>query len=68
MKKYGGAWFSVNINGKTVYMNPYGYGDTNVPITVDNVFLIGYTDPDKTTGWNVNYVYNPENKKWYHFN
>lgn len=65
-EKYGGAWFSVNINGKTVYMNPYGYGDTNVPITVDNVFLIGYTDPDKTTGWNVNYVYNPENKKWYH--
>lgn len=65
-EKYGGAWFSVNINGKTVYMNPYGYGDKNVPITVDNVFLIGYTDPDKTTGWNVNYVYNPENKKWYH--
>ncbi|WP_337774777.1 prepilin-type N-terminal cleavage/methylation domain-containing protein, partial [Phascolarctobacterium faecium] len=65
-EKYGGAWFSVNINGKTVYMNPYGYGDTNVPITVDNVFLIGYTDPDKTTGWNVNYVYNPENNKWYH--
>ena len=65
-EKYGGAWFSVNINGKTVYMNPNGYGDTNVPITVDNVFLIGYTDPDKTTGWNVNYVYNPENKKWYH--
>lgn len=65
-EKYGGIWPKVDINGKTVYMNPYGYDNRKDPITIDNIFLIGYTDPDKTTGWNVNYVYNPENKKWYH--
>lgn len=65
-EKYTGTWPSVDINGETVYMNPYGYDNNNDPITIDNIFLIGYTNPQQATGWNVNYVYNPENKQWYY--
>ncbi|WP_418807010.1 prepilin-type N-terminal cleavage/methylation domain-containing protein [Phascolarctobacterium faecium] len=64
-EKYGGIWPKVDINGKTVYMNPYGYDNRKDPITIDNIFLIGYTELDKT-GWYVNYVYNQEDKHWYY--
>lgn len=43
-EKYGGIWPKVDINGKTVYMNPYGYDNRKDPITIDNIFLIGYTN------------------------
>lgn len=64
-EKYGGIWPSINIEGETVYLNPYGYDNNEDPITVDNIFVIGHTDPNKVDNWNVSYVYDNKEKVWY---
>lgn len=64
-EKYGGIWPSINIEGETVYLNPYGYDNNKDPITVDNIFVIGHTDPNKVSSWNVSYVYDNKKKVWY---
>lgn len=63
--KYDGKWPSMKIGGETVYINPYGYDNNKDPIIVNNIFIIGYRDPNQGTGWNVGYVYDTKEKVWY---
>lgn len=63
--KYDGTWPSIQIDGETVYINPYGYDNNKDPITIDNIFVIGYADAGQTSGWNVSYVYDKTEKAWY---
>ncbi|MCD7873905.1 MAG: hypothetical protein LUH17_02750 [Acidaminococcaceae bacterium] len=63
--KYDGKWPSMKIGGETVYINPYGYDNNKDPIIVNNIFIIGYRDPNQGMGWNVGYVYDTKEKVWY---
>lgn len=64
--RYNGNWPTVKLDGTTVYLEPCSHGkDASGNFTSEDVFVVGLNKNDYS-GWNVNYVYNPENKKWYH--
>lgn len=64
--RYAGTWPTVKLNGTTVYLEPCSHGkDASGNFTSEDVFVVGLNKNDYS-GWNVNYAYNPDNKKWYY--